>query len=104
MQSLCLDPVHFGTQAFDDAALGGAIEHEINRPDLVRGRRAKQRLPFGRRDFLSFAPPHLEAGLLIQALDPLVIHRVSGLAKLQIDHPDAIAFMARRSLSFRPTR
>jgi hypothetical protein len=46
-------------RAFDNSAFGGAIKHEVNGPNLVRGQRASQRLPFGRRDSLSLAPPPL---------------------------------------------
>ena len=81
-------------QALDYPSRGHPVEHEIHRPDLVGRGRPYQRLPVGHRDLLATPTPHLKALESIQTLDALVVDRLARLAKLQIDHPGAIATMS----------
>ena len=83
-------------QALHGAPLGRAVEDEVRRPDLVRGRRPHQRLTVGDRDLLASTPAYLQARLRVQALDALVVDPFAGLPQLQVDHPGPIATMAMR--------
>src|SRR3546814_12950808 len=58
--------------ALDDTPLGGAVEHEVHRPDLVGCLGSNQRLPFGDGHFLALAPSHLQLRFLIQPFHALV--------------------------------
>ncbi len=81
-------------EALQDAPFGGVVEDEIDGPDLIRGSGPEQWLPVGRRHLFPFPSAHLQVRLLVQALDSFVIDHLTGLAELQVDHADAVAFMA----------
>lgn len=83
-------------QVFDDAALGGGVEHEIHRSYLVGRLRPGQRLPLGDRHLLSLALPHLQFCFLIQPLHALEVHGFSRLPPFQVDLPYAIALGSLR--------
>lgn len=53
-------------------------------------------MSLGERNLFALAPLHLQAGLGIQAIDPLVVHQLSGLAQLQIDHAGTVTSMTLR--------
>ena len=84
--------VHHG-QVLDHPPFGGAIEHEVHRPDVIGRLRTPQGLPIGHRHLLAPPPLHLEVGFGIQPFHPLVVDPLSGLAQLQVNHAGAVAAM-----------
>lgn len=84
--------VHNG-QAFDDSPFRRSVEHEIHRPELIGGRRVLERVTIRQRNLFPLSPSHLQTGLSIEPIHPLVIHHHASLPQLQIDHPGPVAPM-----------
>ncbi len=45
------------------------------------------------RDLLPLSPSHLQTGLGVEPIHPLVIHHHASLPQLQVDHPGTVAPM-----------
>ena len=70
-------------QALHDPPLGGAVEHEVGGPHVVRHVWTNQGLPLRARDLLAPTPADLEVGFRVQALDAFMIDQLAGLPQLQ---------------------
>src|SRR5258706_6530623 len=78
-------------QALQRPSRGNPIEHEVHRPNLVRSTRTDQRLAIGDGDLLAPPPADVQLPQPIQPPDAFVVHELTGLAQLQVDHADSIA-------------
>lgn len=73
-------------QTCDGAAFRAAVKHEIHRPDFIRGRRSHEGLPLAHRHLLAVAAPHLQLGFGVEPFNPLVLHHLTLLPHLQVNH------------------
>src|SRR5450631_1876985 len=90
-------------QTFQRATRCDAVKHEIHRPDLVRFARPYQRLALGYGNLLAPPPPDMQLLQLVEPFHAFVVDRfASGLAELQMDHPDAVATVALRKFDDPP--
>jgi len=65
-------------------------KHEVHGPRQVGCCWVLQRMPGTQRDFIASALLHLQPSLGIQAIHALVVHKLTRLAQLQIDHAGAV--------------
>lgn len=83
-------------QALERTTGGDPVEHEVHGPDLVGGAWPDQRLAFRHRDLLAPATPDMQLLEPVQPFDPLVVHNLSGLPQLEMDHPDSVTTVPLR--------